>query len=75
MGISEMKAISTRMSECDAKQSIESEQRSSNMKTKTSVKSGGYKWNHSQTAVGVKVKTSIKSGAGTQIPIKVKHNL
>ncbi len=36
------------------------------MKTTTSVKSGGFRWNHNHAAVNVKVKTSIKSGDGTR---------
>ncbi len=35
------------------------------MKTTTSVKSGGFRYNHNHAAAGVKVKTSIKSGDGT----------
>ena len=70
MGISEVKAISTRMSEYGARQSIKPEPGSSTMKTTTSIKSGGYRWNHSQTTAGVKVKSAIKAGEEIIPPTK-----
>ena len=32
------------------------------MKTKTSVKSGGFRWNHNQSVAGVKVQSNVKAG-------------